>query len=38
MSDFNEFLDKTILYRGRKIKRRDTIQFDLHRLANSWIK
>jgi len=38
MSDFNEFLDQAILYRGRKIRRRDTIQFDLHRLANSWIK
>jgi len=38
MTEFNEFLDKAVLYRGRKIKRRDTIQFDLHRLANSWIK
>ena len=38
MTEYNEFLDDTILYRGRKIKRRDTIQFDLHQLANSWIK
>lgn len=38
LTDFNEYLDTSILYRGRKIKRRDTIQFDLHRLANSWIR
>lgn len=37
MTEYNEFLDGTILYRGRKIKRRDTIQFDLHQLANTWI-
>jgi len=37
MTDYNEYLDETKLYRGRKIKRRDTIQFDLHQLANSWI-
>lgn len=38
MTDYNEFLDGKILYKGRKIKRRNTIQFDLHALANSWIK
>lgn len=38
MTDYNEFLDGNILYKGRKIKRRNTIQFDLHALANSWIK
>lgn len=38
MTDYNEFLDGKILYKGRKIKRRNTIQFDLHTLANSWIK
>ena len=37
MTEFNEFLDNSILYRGRKIKRRDTVQFDLHKLANEWI-
>jgi len=37
MTYYNEFLDQKILYRKRKIKRRDTVQFDLHRLANSWI-
>lgn len=38
MTDYNEFLDGKILYKGRKIKRRNTIQFDLHAMANSWIK
>ncbi|MBL7110114.1 MAG: CRISPR-associated endonuclease Cas1 [Candidatus Marinimicrobia bacterium] len=38
MTDYNEFLDQKILYRSRKIKRRSKIQFDLHTLANSWIK
>lgn len=37
MTDYNEYLDGTRLYRGRKIKRRDTIQFDLHQVANSWL-
>ena len=37
LSDFNEYLDTAILYNGRKIKRRDTVQFDLHKLANAWI-
>ncbi|MCD4779105.1 MAG: CRISPR-associated endonuclease Cas1 [Candidatus Omnitrophica bacterium] len=36
--DYNEYLDNSILYNGRRLKRRDTIQFDLHKLANSWIK
>lgn len=34
----NETLDKTIRYRGRNIKKRDIIQFDCHRIANSLIK
>ena len=34
----NENLDKTIRYRGRNIKKRDLIQFDCHRIANSLIK
>jgi len=38
LTEFNEFLDTPLKYKGRMIKRRDTIQFDLHQLANSWIK
>ena len=34
----NERLEKKITYRGRKIKVRDTIQFEFHRIANSLIK
>jgi len=34
----NETLDKSVRYRGRNIKQRDTIQFDCHRIANSLIK
>lgn len=34
----NERLEKKIPYRGRKIKVRDTIQFEFHRIANSLIK
>ncbi|MEA3255810.1 MAG: CRISPR-associated endonuclease Cas1, partial [Candidatus Altiarchaeota archaeon] len=34
----NERLEKKINYRGRKIKTRDTIQFEFHRIANSLIK
>ena len=30
----NEHLDSTINYRGRNIKRRDSIQFDCHNIAN----
>ncbi len=33
----NERLEKKITYRGRKIKVRDTIQFESHRIANSLI-
>jgi len=38
LTEYNEYLDTPVRYRGRRIKRRDTIQYDLHRLANSWIK
>ncbi len=38
LADYNVYLDDCILYNGRRLKRRDTIQFDLHKLANSWIK
>lgn len=34
----NETLDKSISYRGRNIKVRNTIQYDCHRIANSLIK
>ncbi|MGP8337980.1 MAG: CRISPR-associated endonuclease Cas1 [Methanosarcinaceae archaeon] len=34
----NEMLDKSISYRGRNIKVRNTIQYDCHRIANSLIK
>ncbi|WP_006788402.1 CRISPR-associated endonuclease Cas1 [Thiorhodospira sibirica] len=37
MEAFNSYLDQGIHYRNRNIKRRDTIQFDCHRLANEWI-
>jgi CRISPR-associated protein Cas1 len=35
---FNKNLDETIRYSGRNIKKRDIIQFDLHKIANSLIK
>ncbi len=38
LTEFNEFLDTPVKYKSRKIKRRAIIQFDLHQLANSWIK
>jgi CRISP-associated protein Cas1 len=38
LTDFNEYLDTSIMYNRRKIKRRDTVQFDLHKIANSWIE
>lgn len=34
----NETLDKSINYRGRNIKIRNTIQYDCHKIANSLIK
>ncbi|WP_295584931.1 CRISPR-associated endonuclease Cas1 [uncultured Lamprocystis sp.] len=37
MERFGEYLDETIRYRNRNIKRRDTVQLDCHRLANEWI-
>lgn len=38
LAAYNEYLDKPVLYRNRKIKRRDTIQYDLHKMANEWIR
>lgn len=34
LTRFNSFLDESVRYRGRNIKRRNIIQFDCHRLAN----
>jgi len=33
----NEFLDERVRHRGRNIKRRDTIQFEAHWLANQFL-
>ncbi len=37
IEQFFAYLDQTIRYRSRNIKRRDTIQLDCHRMANEWI-
>lgn len=37
LTDFNSFMDESIRYRGRNIKRDSIIQFDCHRIANSLI-
>jgi CRISPR-associated protein Cas1 len=37
LTAFNEFLDESIRYRGRNIKRDNIIQFDCHRIANQLI-
>lgn len=34
LTDFNAFMDESIRYRGRNIKRANIIQFDCHRFAN----
>ena len=38
ISAFNTFLDESIRYGGRNIKRGDIIQFECHRIANGLIK
>jgi len=38
LSSFNTFMDESIRYRGRNIKRSNIIQFDCHRIANELIK
>ncbi|OHB91174.1 MAG: CRISPR-associated endonuclease Cas1, partial [Planctomycetes bacterium RIFCSPHIGHO2_12_42_15] len=38
VSAFNAFLDESIRYSGRNIKRGDIIQFDCHKIANGMIK
>ena len=35
---FHSFLDESIRYKGRNIKREDIIQFECHRIANALIK
>lgn len=37
LTNFNSFMDESIRYRGRNIKRNNIIQFDCHRFANSLI-
>ena len=38
ISALNSFMDESIRYRGRNIKRGDVIQFECHRIANGLIK
>ncbi|MCL0096712.1 CRISPR-associated endonuclease Cas1 [Thermodesulfovibrionales bacterium] len=38
LTDFNAFMDESIRYRGRNIKRNNIIQFDCHKIANQLIK
>ena len=37
ISSLNEYLDETIRYGGRNLKRINTMQMDCHKLANSFI-
>lgn len=37
MERFGAYLDESIRYRNRNIKRRDSVQLDCHRMANDWI-
>jgi CRISPR-associated protein Cas1 len=38
LAAFNSFMDDSIRYRGRNIKRSNIIQFDCHRIANQLIE
>lgn len=38
ISAFNTFLDESIRYGGRNIKRGDIIQFECHKIANELIQ
>lgn len=38
LTAFHSFMDESIRYRGRNIKRANIIQFDCHRIANGLIK
>lgn len=38
LTDFNSFMNESIRYRGRNIKRDNIIQFDCHRIANKLIR
>ncbi|MBC7362582.1 MAG: CRISPR-associated endonuclease Cas1 [Candidatus Aminicenantes bacterium] len=37
LTEFNSFMDESIRYKGRNIKRNNIIQFDCHRIANQLI-
>ncbi len=38
LAEFNAYMDESIRYRGRNIKRINIIQFDCHRIANELIQ
>jgi len=38
LGKYNQYLDEAIRYSGRNIKRRDIVQFDLHKFAKELIK
>ena len=38
LEKYNQFLDEAIRYSGRNIKRRDIVQFDLHKFAKELMK
>lgn len=38
LTSFNEFMDESVRYKGRNIKRDNIIQFDCHRFANTLIE
>jgi len=38
LAAFNSYLDESVRYRGRNIKRGNIVQFDCHRIANELIK
>jgi CRISPR-associated protein Cas1 len=38
ISEFTSFMEESIRYRGRNIKRHNIIQYDCHRIANELIK
>ncbi|MCX7974842.1 MAG: CRISPR-associated endonuclease Cas1 [Candidatus Aminicenantes bacterium] len=37
LTEFNSFMDESLRYRGRNIKRNNIIQFDCHKIANQLI-
>ncbi|MBU1063825.1 CRISPR-associated endonuclease Cas1 [bacterium] len=38
LEKYNQFLDEAVRYSGRNIKRRDIVQFDLHKFAKELVK